>query len=55
MKKIISLFIFALTAVATFADVVADIDFGMLYPKDSSRLYLIEYKMETTYYDGEGD
>lgn len=55
MKKIISLFVFVMVAVSSFADDVVNIDFGMIYPKDGSGLYLIEYKAETEYYDGESD
>ena len=55
MKKIISLFVFVLVAVSSFADDVVNIDFGMIYPKDGSDLYLIEYKAQTEYYDGESD
>ena len=55
MKKIISLFVFVMVAASSFADDVVNIDFGMIYPKDGSDLYLIEYKAQTEYYDGESD
>jgi hypothetical protein len=55
MKKIISLFVFVMVAASSFSEVISDIDFGMIYPKDGSGLYLIEYKAETEYYDGESD
>ena len=55
MKKIISLFVFVMVAALSFSEVISDIDFGMIYPKDGSGLYLIEYKAETEYYDGESD
>lgn len=55
MKKIALLFVTLLLAFSVSAEVISDIDFGILYPKDGSGLYLIEYKAQTEYYDGESD